>query len=74
MLFRSVRLVSIAFILTGVVAMAAASQQHQRNLQRLLRDDFTYVATPSLAARTAVMISLIGLGALGMLVVGALLA
>lgn len=69
-----VRLVSIAFILTGVLAMAAATQQHRHNLRRLLRDDFTYHADPSIATATAVMISLIGLGALGLLLVGALLA
>ena len=69
----SVRLVSMAFVLTGVVAMAAATRQHRRNLRRLLRDDFTYHDDPSLATGTAVMISLIGLVALALLLAGALL-
>lgn len=68
----SVRLVSMAFVLTGVVAMAAATRQHQRNLKRLLRDDFTYHQDPSLATGTAVMISLIGVAALALLLLGAL--
>lgn len=67
-----VRLISVAFILTGVIAMAAATQQHSRNLKRLLRDDFTYHDRPSIAAATAVMISLIGLAALALLMLGAL--
>ena len=67
----SVRLVSMAFILTGVVAMAAAVRQHDRNLRRLLRDDFTYDGDPSLASATAVMISLIGVAALLLLLAGA---
>jgi putative membrane protein len=68
----SVRLISIAFILTGVVAMVAATQQHRTNLKRLLRDDFTYSEHPSLANATAVMISWIGLAALILLLLGAL--
>ncbi|MEB3199310.1 MAG: DUF202 domain-containing protein [Synechococcaceae cyanobacterium] len=68
----SVRLVSIAFILTGVLAMLAATHQHRRNLRRLLREDFTYSEAPSIADATAVMISLIGLAALGLLVAGSL--
>lgn len=66
-----VRLVSIAFILTGVLAMVAATRQHRRNLRRLLHDDFIYSDTPSIATATAVMISLIGLMALVLLVFGA---
>jgi putative membrane protein len=69
----SVRLISVAFILTGVVAMAAATRQHKLNLKRLLRDDFTYSERPSIASATAVMISLIGVAALGLLALGAFL-
>ena len=68
-----VQLISAAFIVTGVVAMAAATWQHKRNLRRLLRDDFTYTEPASIAAATAVMISLIGLAALSLLLFGALL-
>jgi putative membrane protein len=67
-----VRLIAIAFILTGVIAMVAATRQHGRNLRRLLRDNFTYTQEPSIAIATAVMISLIGAAALGLLVLGAL--
>lgn len=65
-----VRLISLAFVLTGVVAMAAATVQHRRNLRRLLRDDYTYREEASIATSTAVMISLIGLAAVLMLVLG----
>ena len=68
----SVRLIAVAFIVTGVTAMLAATEQHRRNLRRLLRDDFTYRERPSIAGATAVMISLIGLAALGLLLLGAL--
>ncbi len=68
----SVRLIAIAFILTGVIAMVAATRQHGRNLRRLLRDNFTYTEEPSIATATAVMISLIGAAALGLLLLGAL--
>ena len=68
----SVRLIAIAFILTGVAAMLAATEQHRRNLRRLLREDFTYRDGPSIAGSTAVMISLIGLAALGLLLLGAM--
>ena len=69
----SVRAISMAFILTGVAAMVAATKQHRTNLKRLLRDDFTYGDRPSLATATAVMISLIGMAALLLLLLGALL-
>jgi len=68
----SVRLIAIAFILTGVIAMVAATRQHGRNLRRLLRDNFTYTEEPSIATATALMISLIGAAALGLLLLGAL--
>jgi len=68
----SVRLIAVAFIVTGVVAMLAATEQHRRNLRRLLRNDFTYGEHPSIAGATAVMISLIGLAALVLLLLGAI--
>ena len=67
----SVQLISVAFILTGVLAMTAATHQHRRNLKRLLREDFTYREEPSIATATAVMISLIGVVALILLTLGA---
>ncbi len=58
-----VRLISLAFVLTGVVAMLAATLQHHRALKRLLREEFTYRAEPSIANATALMLTLIGLAA-----------
>jgi putative membrane protein len=68
----SVRLVSLAFIVTGVLAMAAATKQHRTNLRRLLREEFNYGDQPSIATATAVMISLIGVAACGLLIIGAI--
>ena len=68
----SVRLIAVAFILTGVLAMVTATQQHRRNLRRLQREDFTYSEPASIAAATAVMLSLIGLAALLLLLFGSL--
>jgi putative membrane protein len=65
-----VRLISLAFVLTGVGAMLAATSQHRRVLRRLLRDDFTYREEPSIAIATALMLSLIGLAAVALLVLG----
>lgn len=65
-----VRLISMAFILTGVVAMVAANRQHQLNLRCLLRSDYEYHDTPSIATATALSITLIGVAALVMLVLG----
>jgi len=66
-----VRLISLAFVLTGVLAMLAATHQHRLSLRRLLRDDFTYREVPSIASATALMLSLIGLAAIVLLLVGA---
>jgi putative membrane protein len=68
----SVRVVSLAFIITGVAAMAAATKQHRTNLKRLLREEFNYSDHPSIATATALMISLIGLAAFVLLILGAL--
>ncbi|MEB3331676.1 MAG: DUF202 domain-containing protein [Synechococcaceae cyanobacterium] len=66
-----VRIISMAFVLTGVLAMLAATRQHRRNLSRLLREEFTYRKEPSIANATAVMLSLIGVLALILLLLGA---
>jgi putative membrane protein len=66
-----VRLISLAFVVTGVVAMLAATFQHQRALKRLLREEFTYREEPSIANATALMLSLIGLAAAALLLLGA---
>mgnify|MGYP003340493690 FL=1 len=65
-----VQLISLAFVGTGVVAMLAATAQHRRNLRRLLREDFTYREEPSIAQATALMLSLIGLTAIVLLLIG----
>jgi putative membrane protein len=67
-----VRMVAVGFVLTGILAMAAASVQHRHILKRLDRADFTYQKGPSIALATAVLITLIGMLALALLVAGAL--
>jgi len=68
----TVRLVAMAFILTGIVAMAAATRQHRRNLILLGRDDFTYVPQTSIATGTALALMAIGICSLLVLIWGAL--
>lgn len=65
-----VRLISLAFVVTGVVAMLAATWQHRRALKRLLREEFTYREEPSIANATALTLSLIGLAAAVLLLLG----
>jgi len=65
-----VRWIGTAFVLTGVLAMVAATHQHGRNLRRLNRTEFTYSEVPSIAAATAVMLSAIGAAALALLWLG----
>ncbi|MCP9848858.1 YidH family protein [Cyanobium sp. Morenito 9A2] len=67
----SVRLVAMGFVITGILAMGAATRQHHRDLRRLLRDDFTYCQERSLATATAVALTVIGVFALLMLAIGA---
>ncbi|MEB3265740.1 MAG: DUF202 domain-containing protein [Cyanobacteriota bacterium] len=66
-----VRMVGIAFVLTGIVSMAAAIRQHQRELRRLRQPTFTYTHEPSFATGTAMALTLIGSVALVMLSFGA---
>lgn len=66
-----VRLVSMAFVLTGMVAMAAATMQHRRDLRRLNSDTFVYREQSSIATATAVSLTLIGGITLAMLIYGA---
>ncbi|WP_255089987.1 YidH family protein [Synechococcus sp. Tobar12-5m-g] len=66
-----VRLVSMAFVLTGMVAMVAATLQHRRELRRLTGDTFTFHRQRSIATATAVSLTLIGAIALAMLAYGA---
>ena len=68
----SVRLVAVGFVLTGLLAMLAATAQHRQMLKRLRRDDFVYSEQPSIALATAVSIALIGVFALVLLLAGAL--
>ena len=65
-----VRLVAMAFVITGIAAMAAATVQHRHELRRL-RDDFVYVSDQrSIARATAVAITGIGAFALLLLILG----
>lgn len=68
----SVRLVSTGFVLIGILAMAAATVQHQKILKMLRRDDFVYVDETSIATATAVCLTVIGAIALIILILGAM--
>jgi len=68
----SVRLVAVSFVLTGVLAMLAASVQHRRVLRRLRQETFLYREEPSIALATSLALTLIGVVALVLLVLGAL--
>jgi putative membrane protein len=67
----SVRIVAIGFVLIGILAMGAATVQHQRILRLISRDDFVYSDKPSIATATAVCLTLIGAIAFVILVAGA---
>jgi putative membrane protein len=65
-----VRLVAIAFVITGISAMVAATVQHRKALRRL-RDDFIYLPDQrSIARGTAMAITGIGSFALLVLALG----
>jgi putative membrane protein len=64
--------VAVAFIFTGILSLAVATQQNLRELRRLSRADYVYVESPRLAAATATLISLIGVMAMTILIVGVL--
>ncbi len=59
--------VAMAFVFTGILAMAAATVQHIRELRRLSRQDYVYVESPRIAAATATLITLIGVLAMAIL-------
>jgi putative membrane protein len=59
--------VAMAFVFTGILAMAAATVQHSRELRRLSRQDYVYVESPKIAAATATLITLIGVLAMAIL-------
>ena len=67
----SVRLLAMGFILTGILAMAAATHQHRKDLRRIRRDDFLYSEEPSIATATAAALIVIGAMALMILLLGA---
>ena len=62
--------VALAFVTTGIVAMAAATVQHLRELKRLQRADYVYMQGPRLAAGTAILLTLIGALAMAILLAG----
>lgn len=66
----SVRLVSMGFILVGILAMAAATRQHLRTLKLIRRDDFLYADQRSISTLTAIALTLIGVVAFALLVMG----
>ncbi|QVL53796.1 MAG: DUF202 domain-containing protein [Cyanobium sp. M30B3] len=59
--------VALSFVFTGILAMAAATVQHTRELKRLSRADYVYAESTRIAAATATLITLIGLMAMGIL-------
>jgi putative membrane protein len=68
----SVRLVAMGFVITGVLALALATLQHRRVLRLIRSDEFSYRGMTSIATGTAVVITMIGVLALVLLVLGAL--
>jgi putative membrane protein len=68
----SVRLVAMGFVITGVLALAAAIRQHQRVLRLIGSDAFLYRHMRSIGTATAVAIVVIGVVALLILVAGVL--
>ncbi|WP_216914947.1 MULTISPECIES: DUF202 domain-containing protein [unclassified Synechococcus] len=66
----SVRLVSMGFILVGILAMAAATRQHLRTLKLIRRDDFLYADQRSISTLTAIALTVIGVVAFALLVMG----
>ncbi|MEA5414182.1 YidH family protein [Synechococcus sp. BA-132 BA5] len=66
----SVRLISMGFVLVGILAMAAATRQHLRTLKLIRRDDFLYVDQRSISIFTAVALTIIGIFAFLLLVLG----
>ena len=67
-------MVAVGFVLTGILAMLAATVQHRQILRRLRREDFVYREEPSIALATAISIALIGILALVLLLAGAIAA
>ena len=70
----SVRLVSIGFVLVGILAMAAATRQHLRILRLIRRNDYVYGDQHSISIFTAVSLTIIGIFAFVLLVLGSLIA
>ncbi|MCP9859785.1 MULTISPECIES: YidH family protein [unclassified Cyanobium] len=66
----SVRLISMGFVLVGIVAMAAATRQHLRTLKLIRRDDFLYADQRSISIFTAVALTVIGIFAFVLLIMG----
>ena len=63
-----VNAISLAFVLTGFLAMSASIVQHNRELNRLQRADYVYAESPRLAAAVATLIAMIGLLAIVILI------
>ncbi|MCP9833811.1 MULTISPECIES: YidH family protein [unclassified Cyanobium] len=66
----SVRLISMGFVLVGILAMAAATRQHLRTLKLIRRDDFLYADQRSISIFTAVALTVIGIFAFVLLIMG----
>ena len=60
----------MGFVLVGILAMAAATRQHLRTLKLIRRDDFLYADQRSISIFTAVALTIIGIFAFLLLVLG----
>jgi putative membrane protein len=66
----SVRLLAMGFVVTGIVALAAATRQHHRDLRHIRRDDYVYEPEASIATGTALSLMVIGVITLVILITG----
>ena len=66
----SVRLLAMGFVVTGIVALAAATRQHHRDLRYIRRDDYVYEPEASIATGTAAALMVIGVITLVILITG----
>jgi putative membrane protein len=65
-----VRLVSLGFVLVGILAMAAATRPYLRTLKLIRRDDFLCVDQRSISIFTAIALTIIGVFVFALLVMG----
>ncbi|MEM1370298.1 MAG: DUF202 domain-containing protein [Cyanobacteria bacterium P01_H01_bin.15] len=72
--FRLTRILGLAFVLLGTVAMLIAALDHRRQLRRIQRNDLLYIPRSSPALFVAVILAILGLLAFLIIVFSSLLA